>query len=197
MNGLLARSEVTVIVQPANLVRAAAAGDETAWNQLVDRHLRLVWSITRGYRLSDCDAGDVVQTVWMRLLENIDRVRDPDHIGGWLATTTRRECLRTIALRRRTSPVPQDDATLAALQDPDATELGAGIVREQAACAVHQALQRLPVRWRLLLELLMADDPPSYEEISRRLDMPVGSIGPTRGRALLRLRALLEPQGIY
>ena len=89
------------------LVRAAATGDRQAWDELVDRYSGLLWSIAIAYRLGRADAADVVQTVWLRLLENLERLRDPDRVGAWLATTARRECQRSLAQTRRM--LPTDD----------------------------------------------------------------------------------------
>src|SRR5262245_55737964 len=88
----------------ADLVRAAAAGDRAAWDQLVDRYSGLLWSITSAYRLGHSDAADVVQTTWLRLLENLERIRDPDRVSAWLATTARRECQRSLGRSRRVVP---------------------------------------------------------------------------------------------
>ncbi|HZG95557.1 MAG TPA: sigma-70 family RNA polymerase sigma factor, partial [Mycobacteriales bacterium] len=78
------------------LVRAAADGDQRAWNALVDRFSRLVWAVARQHRLSEADAGDVAQATWLRLVENLASLREPEAVGGWLATTARREALRVI-----------------------------------------------------------------------------------------------------
>jgi RNA polymerase sigma factor (sigma-70 family) len=174
----------------ALLVRRAAEGDHWAWERLVDQFARLIWSITRDFKLVESDAADVFQATWLRLLENINRLEQPDRVGSWLAATARNECLRSMASRKRIMLV-QDDA---ALKD-DVTresEVDEGLLAEERAQAVRDALSRLPWRWRRLVELLMADPPASYAEISDQLGLPVGSIGPTRGRCLERLRVLLQ-----
>jgi RNA polymerase sigma factor (sigma-70 family) len=91
-------------VEVASLVRAAAAGDEAAWGALVERFTPLLWATTRSYRLDRARAADVVQTCWLRLVENLDRVQEPERVGAWLATTARRECLRALRLEGRELP---------------------------------------------------------------------------------------------
>lgn len=173
----------------ADLVVRAAAGDKEAWEQLVDRYARLVWAVTRSFRLADSDASDVSQTAWLRLLEHVDRI-DPVRVGAWLVVTTRRECLRVLALRKRVLLTYEDDAfeTTAGNQP----ELDEDLLAEERARDVRRALQSLPDRWQQLLGMLMADPPMPYSEISETLGLPIGSIGPMRGRCLDKLRVLLE-----
>jgi RNA polymerase sigma factor (sigma-70 family) len=174
----------------ALLVRRAADGDHWAWERLVDQYARLIWAITRDFKLVESDAADVFQATWLRLLEHIDRLEQPARVGSWLAATARNECLRSMAARKRIMLV-HDDATL----KDDVTgepEVDERLLAEERAQAVRDALSCLPWRWRRLVELLMADPPASYAEISDQLGLPVGSIGPTRGRCLERLRVLLQ-----
>lgn len=174
----------------AGLVRGAAAGDRRAWERLVDQYSRLIWSITTEFRLVESDAADVVQITWLRLLEHIDRIEYPDRVGSWLAATARNECLRCLAARKRVV-LSHDDAELhdAVAHEP---EIDARLLADERAQVVRDALSRLPRRWQRLVEMLMADPPASYAEISDQLDLPIGSIGPTRGRCLARLRVLLQ-----
>ncbi len=173
------------------LVRQAAAGDRGAWERLVDQYSRLIWAMTRDFRLAESDAADVVQATWLRLLEHIDRIEYPERIGGWLATTARHECLRHLAAGKKVMLMHDEDAALgdAASHQPDVDER---LLADERAQEVREAMTMLPGRWQQLLELLMADPPASYAEISDQLGLPVGSIGPTRGRCLERLRVLLE-----
>jgi RNA polymerase sigma factor (sigma-70 family) len=174
----------------ALLVRRATEGDRSAWERLVDQYARLIWAITRDFKLAESDAADVFQATWLRLLEHIDRLEQPARVGSWLAATARNECLRSMAARKRVMLV-QDDTTL----KDDVTcepEVDERLLAEESAQAVRDALSCLPGKWRRLVELLMADPPASYAEISDQLDLPVGSIGPTRGRCLERLRVLLQ-----
>ena len=172
------------------LVRRAAGGDQRAWQRLVDQYARLIWSMTRDFKLIESDAADVAQVTWMRLLEHIDQLEQPARVGSWLAATARHECLRSLAARKRLVLVPDH----AALDDVAAHEgeLDERLLADERDQAVRKALSRLPWRWQRLLELLMADPPASYAEISDQLGLPVGSIGPTRGRCLARLRLLLQ-----
>jgi RNA polymerase sigma factor (sigma-70 family) len=190
--------EQTVAVMPekgaspdvAWLVRRAAGGDRWAWEWLVERYARLIWAMTRDFKLAESDAADVTQVTWLRLLEHIDRLEQPARVGSWLAATARNECLRNLAARQRVVP-GGDDLALndVAAHEPEIDEQ---LLADERAKIVRAALARLPWRWQRLLELLMADPPASYAEISDELGLPVGSIGPTRGRCLARLRMLLQ-----
>ena len=174
----------------AGLVRGAAAGDRRAWERLVDQYVGSSGPLQAEFRLVESDAADVVQITWLRLLEHIDRIEYPDRVGSWLAATARNECLRSLAARKRVVLSP-DDAELrdAVAHEP---EIDARLLADERAQVVRDALSRLPRRWQRLLEMLMADPPASYAEISDQLDLPIGSIGPTRGRCLARLRVLLQ-----
>lgn len=174
----------------ASLVRRAAEGDRGAWEGLVDQYARLIWSITVEFKLIESDAADVAQTTWLRLLQHIDRIEHPDRVGSWLAATARNECLRSLAARKRVV-LGHDDIELdsAVAHGPEIDER---LLADERAQVVRDALARLPRRWQRLLEMLMADPPVSYAEISDQLGVPVGSIGPTRGRCLDRLRVLLQ-----
>jgi RNA polymerase sigma factor (sigma-70 family) len=184
------REQDTRVTDVAQLVRLAAAGDHCAWERLVDQYARLIWAITRDFKLVESDAADVFQATWLRLLENIDRLEQPARVGSWLAATARHECLRSVAARKKVMLV-HDDITLkdGVAHEPEIDEK---LLAEERAQVVREALSRLPWRWRRLVELLMADPPASYAEISDQLGLPVGSIGPTRGRCMARLRVLLQ-----
>lgn len=174
----------------ADLVVRAAAGDRVAWEELVDRFGGLVWRVTRDFRLAESDRADVSQTTWMRLFEHIDRLDDPSRVGAWLATTARRECLRLTALRKRVVLAHEGDAFEGReAQQPAVDE---DLLAAERADDVRTAIEQLPPHWQRLIHLLMADPPLSYAEISEQLRLPIGSIGPTRGRCMNRLRTLLE-----
>jgi RNA polymerase sigma factor (sigma-70 family) len=175
----------------ARLVSRAAEGDRQAWERLVDQYARLIWSITGEFKFVQSDADDVAQTTWLRLLEHIDRIEYPDRIGSWLAATARNECLRTLAARKRVVLGHDDDDDLQnfAAHGPEIDER---LLADERAQVVRDALTHLPRRWQKLLEMLMADPPLPYTEISDQLGLPIGSIGPTRGRCLARLRVLLQ-----
>ena len=175
----------------AAMVKHAIAGDTWAWERLIDKYGRLIWSITREFKLAESDAADVFQTTWMRLIEHIDRLDRPDRVGSWLAATARNECLRCLASHKRLVLAPED----VAFDGPAAhePEIDEALLADERAQTVREAMTHLPGRWQRLLELLMTDPPASYAEISDELGLPVGSIGPTRGRCLARLRVLLDP----
>jgi RNA polymerase sigma factor (sigma-70 family) len=174
----------------ARLVRRAAGGDMQAWERLVDQFSRLIWSITAEFKLVESDAADVVQTTSLRLLEHVDRLQYPERVGSWLAATARNECLRCLAARKRVV-LAQDDEVLPGVP-AYGPEVDERILADERDQVVRDALSRLPKRWQRLLELLMTDPPASYAEISDQLNLPIGSIGPTRGRCLAQLRVLLQ-----
>ncbi len=174
----------------AGLVRGAAGGDRRSWERLVDQFARLIWSITADFKLAESDAADVAQTTWLRLLEHIDRIEYPDRVGSWLAATARNECLRSLAARKRVV-LAQDDEMLTDVVAAE-PEVDEQILADERDQVVRDALSRLPGRSQRLLELLMADPPTSYAQISSEMGLPVGSIGPTRGRCLAQLRVLLQ-----
>jgi RNA polymerase sigma factor (sigma-70 family) len=169
---------------PGELLRQAAAGDQFAWNAIVDRFSGLVWSTARAHRLSREDASDVAQTTWLRLVENLDRIREPDRLGAWLATTARHESLRII--RRGGREQPTDEPDLFEVPDDDAVDRL--LLEQERDGKLWRAFAALSDRCKTLLRILMADEPPSYDEIGAALGMPVGAIGPTRMRCLDQLR---------
>lgn len=169
------------------LVQAAAAGDEHAWRRIVDRFHRLIWATARASGLADADAADVCQTTWLRLAENLDRITEPAALPGWLVTTTRREAARVSKRTRR--PVPPRLVGRLDLDDDSAYER---LERAERLHEVRSAFRRLGERCRTLLALLTADDACSYDEISRQVGIPIGSIGPTRRRCLTKLATLMD-----
>jgi len=171
------------------LVAAAAEGDAAAWHELVARYTALLLSVVRRHRLQDDDAEDVVQTVWLRLVEHLGELREPAALPGWILTTARHECLRVIRGRRvMPSSDPFEHRSAAGADRPEET-LDAPMLDAERHEALLVALAELPDRQRALLTLLIEDPPVPYEEVGARLGMPVGSIGPTRARALARVRA--------
>jgi RNA polymerase sigma factor (sigma-70 family) len=167
-----------------DLMTRASNGDRQAWDALVERYTPLIWSICRQYRLRDADAQDAGQTVWLHLLQHLDNLRDQAALAGWLATATRRECKRVLRAARnlpdghKAQDIP-DEQTATAEQELLAAERDA---------ALREAFARLPPVGQQLLAILTTDPPVPYAEISARLGMPVGSIGPNRRRYLDRLR---------
>src|SRR5580704_5449919 len=153
------------------LVRRAAAGDLQAWERLVDQYARLIWSITVDFKLVESDAADVAQTTWLRLLQHIDRIQYPDRIASWLAATARNECLRSLAARKRVV-LGHDDVELENAV-PRGPEIDERLLADERDQVVRDALSHLPRRWQRLLEMLMADPPVPYADISDELGLPV------------------------
>ena len=182
----------------ADLVRRAADGDEAAWRAVVERYGSLLRSVVRSYRLSDAQAADAVQATWLRLVENIDAIREPARLAGWLRTTARRECLAT--MRRTGRELPSDPHAPQPADEPTSDRVDAdpevSALRREQADLVRAAVRDLPEHSQQLLGLLVASPPLSYQEIGSRLGMPVGSIGPTRARLLARLRTTLADADI-
>jgi RNA polymerase sigma factor (sigma-70 family) len=177
----------------AHLVKRAADGDSGAWDALVERFSPLVWSVTRSLGLGRADAADVFQTTWLRLVEHLGRVREPERLGGWLAVTARHEGYRT--LRRAGRALPTDDEST--FDAPAAqAELDGRLLADERDRDLWGAFARIPERCRGLLRLLVADPPLSYQQIAELLDMPIGGIGPTRARCLDKLRVVLTETGI-
>jgi RNA polymerase sigma factor (sigma-70 family) len=169
------------------LVARAAGSDQAAWDELVDRYAPLVWSICVRFELSSQDIEDVGQNVWLRLVEQLGNLREPAALPGWLATTTRRECLRVVKASQRVD-VPGDELAERLLPQTDAAAIEQEIIVAERNALLRTALAGLPPRCRQLISMLVGDPPCSYAEISAVLGIRVGSIGPERGRCLERLR---------
>jgi RNA polymerase sigma factor (sigma-70 family) len=173
----------------ADLIKRAGAKDQQAWRQLVNRFGSLVWAVARSHRLDHADAADVSQTTWLRLAENLDTLRDPARLPGWLATTARRESLRVLAGRRREAPVDLPD-------EPDHDRVArpeAFVLTADRNQRLWLAFSGLSERCQQLLRLVATSPELSYAEIGSILDIPVGGIGPTRLRCLQALRRRLVP----
>jgi RNA polymerase sigma factor (sigma-70 family) len=171
----------------AELIARAAAGDGTAWDQLTEQYTSLLWSVARAMRLNEADSADAVQATWLRLVEKLDTIRDPDRIAGWLSTTIRRECLAI--LRQRTKSVPHDDFD--DLPAGEGSAVDADLMRDERDRALWRAFSQISGQCRSLLRVLMSDPAPSYATVAVALDMPIGGIGPTRQRCLNSLRRLM------
>lgn len=166
------------------LVEAARLGSEAAWSALVRRYSSLVLAKTRKYGLSQNDTDDVYQFVWIKLVEHLDTIREPERLAGWIATTTDREAMR-VAMRRK-------DATLEAVAEVAGSEsVESDVVDTALLAAVLDGLDRISERCRSLLRMIFVERSP-YTAISDRLDMAVGSIGPTRQRCIAELRAVVN-----
>ena len=173
------------------LVAAAQAGDHTAWPDLISRYGGMLRSVTAQFRLQDADTADVVQSTWLHAVEQLDRLRQPERFGGWLKTIAYRECLAVVMLARREYPDAHVAENVAEpTSDPAAQAVGAETRR-----AVQAALDALPARRRILMEVLFYWPAVNYVQVAEAVDMPLGSVGPTRARTLGRLRAQLERDG--
>ena len=181
--GRLSSDEVTTLVR-------SATDDERSWDALVREFNGMILAIARAHRLSNADAADVAQTTWLRLLEHLDDLHDPARTGAWLATTARRECLRLLDGVQRQLPLADDPPERTS---PYALPGKAMLLRERNQ-GLWRCFERLRPSDQALLRLLIADPPPAYEEIAAALDMPIGSIGPMRARAVDRLRQQLDSE---
>ena len=168
-----------------DLVARARRGDRGAWDALVARYSRLVLSVARAQGLREADREDVGQVVWLKLAQNLDRLTNPDAVGAWLATTSKRESLRLGA--RGAREVPSEGELFDGIADNQDVE--ETVLRNERDRELWAGFGRLSARCQSLLRLIAEEWP--YEEISQTLAMPVGSIGPTRQRCLDKLRALI------
>ena len=171
-----------------DMVTRARNDDKKAWDEIVERYAPLIWSICRKYRLGDADAEDVGQVVWLHLVDNLADLRDPAALPGWLATTTRRQCIR---VRSAAAQLPQVTGPLIDADkraDTDAVPTEHELLLAERHAALHEAFTRLPSCWQRLITMLIEDPPVPYAQISAQLGIPVGSIGPTRSRCLDKLR---------
>jgi len=171
----------------ADLVLHARKGDPEAWNALVERFAPLIWSICRGYQLQPADAHDIGQYVWLQLIDQLAAVRDPAALSGWLVTTTRRECIRFRRAERRQQAL--DHAADVESIPGEQTEMAEReLLQAERHAALREAFNRLPAPCQRLIAILIEDPPVPYAEISARLGIPVGSIGPSRSRCMDKLR---------
>jgi RNA polymerase sigma factor (sigma-70 family) len=173
--------------QVIDLVARARNGDRSAWDALVDRYSPLIWSICRRLQLDRTDAEDVYQAVWLRLVEQLDNLREPAALPGWLATTTQRECYRVRRAKSRLA-VGEQGPDVENIPDEQTPRAEDELLRAERYAALREAFLDLSPSYQQLLTLLVADPPIPYAEISARLGIAVGSIGPFRGRCLDRLR---------
>lgn len=173
------RDDPTVV----DLVRRARAGEAAAWNAIVERYAPLVWAVCTRHRLAGTDADDVGAAVWLRLVERLDQLREPAALPGWLATTTRNECVALLRSRARQVPVADD------FPEEPGEPAEEWLLAAERASALRAGFAALTERCRRLLSLLFADPPKPYRAISDDLAIPVGAIGPNRARCLDRLRA--------
>jgi RNA polymerase sigma factor (sigma-70 family) len=176
------------------LVLGCLGGDRRAWESLVQRYARLLYGIARGYGLSEDEAADVFQTICLRLIQNLEKLRDDQHLTGWLITSTRHECAHVLRKKNRENTAEDSESfLLLAATDPSLDE---AILRLEEGHMVRLAVEELDPRCRQLLELLYLEETPaSYTEVSKKLSISVGGVGPTRARCLDRLRKKLLQMG--
>jgi RNA polymerase sigma factor (sigma-70 family) len=181
-------------LDPGELVDAARNGCPGAMEQLVDRYAGVVWSAARSYGLREVDVHDAVQNTWLRMIEHLNDVRDPERLPGWLATTARRECLKILRGGRR-EVVGLEPAVV-----EQAERATPGPERDVIDRSMHGLLwtrvAELPPAGRQMVTALTGADAPSYQDYARETGMPIGSIGPRRMRYLQQLRRLLEGSGL-
>jgi RNA polymerase sigma factor (sigma-70 family) len=177
----------TGTADPVLLCRIAA-GDDAAWRQVVRQYEGLLRGSARAVLRNDADVDEAVQRTWILLLSHADRINDADRLPGWLATTARREALAIVRSQQRTIP-SEDVGDRAGVDDLD---LATDLLRAELEEALHDAVKALPVTQQLLVRALLRE-PASYDDLSRELGIPRGSLGPLRGRAVRTLRSRLEP----
>jgi RNA polymerase sigma factor (sigma-70 family) len=180
----------------AELLGAARKGDEAAWEQIITRYQPLVNSISRRHRLAPYDANDVSQHVWMQLVSHIDRLREPRALAGWISATTTHRCYEVLRTHKRSVSVDPlatgsfdlVDSTARKIDSESVCGVDDDLLRAERRRAIRLGLVELTGTQQQLLLLLVADPPVPYCEISRRLNLPIGSIGPTRARLLKKLQ---------
>lgn len=175
---MLYDSPVTVLLE------RAAQGVESAWSEIFNRYSPLVYSVCRRHGIVGTDADDVSGSVWLGLVASMVRIREPEALPSWLVTTARRECLKLLRDRQRQIP----DGTEFVIETESDTDTW--LLAEERRDAVRAAFELLPQRDRVLLAMLCSDPPATYVEISARLGIPVGAVGPTRQRCLARARRI-------
>jgi RNA polymerase sigma factor (sigma-70 family) len=173
------------------LIESCLNGNQHAWNALVDRYSRLVYSIPRRYRLSEADSDDVFQTVFLNLYRSLDRLKDQNKLSSWLITAAHRESWR---VGRRNDQYPHLDEAFPSVSAPSDER----IEEWERQHALHQGLTELGGRCEELLRALFLDrSDPSYEEVAKRLAMSVGSIGPIKARCCEKLERILRRMGPF
>jgi len=177
----------------AQLLAGISEGDPVAWDEVLCRYRGLVSATVRSFRLQEADALDAIQATWLRLAENAHQIRDPERLGGWLVTTTRRECLHILRHIKRGGDL-LDMATETVADHSAAPEQF--ITEAYISRLLWQLVDELSPRRRLVLRILFSDDPCPYDAIARITGIPVGAIGPTRTRALQQLRKKLDQHKI-
>lgn len=173
----------------ADLLPRAGNGDPKAWEEFLHRYNTHVWATVRSFRLQDADTRDAVQTTWLRLAENAHRIRQPQRLGAWLATTARRECLRIL---RHVTSIPHFSQTVLDRATDPSTGPEHIAIEADTTRWLWAHVDELPPRRRLVVRALFTDSPQPYANIAATTGIPPGGIGPTRNRALQQLRERLD-----
>ncbi|MGH3866580.1 MAG: RNA polymerase sigma factor [Pseudonocardiaceae bacterium] len=176
------------------LLAAACDQDPKAWDEIVRRYRGVVFAKVRSFRLQDADALDAVQMTWLRLAEHCHRIQFPEQLGGWLATTACRECLRILRHQAQHAPTSPDTAAQRAADPSVGPEQHA--VDADTAARLWDLVATLPPRRQTLIRELFINNPGPYAEVARNTGIPTGGIGPTRARALTQLRRRLHERGL-
>jgi RNA polymerase sigma factor (sigma-70 family) len=176
----------------ADLVNAAKAGSSEALGELVTEFTPMLWQVARAAGLSSTDAEDVLQTAWLSLISHLETIHTPAALAAWLMITTRRESWRVRKADRQQEPTDQE--RLISIPDPRPGSEEQAIVAEEGR-RLWAAYRTLPQRCQQLLRIVAFDQRPNYDEVAAILDIPRGSVGPTRGRCLEKLRVALGPKG--
>jgi RNA polymerase sigma factor (sigma-70 family) len=175
------------------LVALCLGGDAQAWETLIVRYRRLIFSIPVKFNFTTADSSDVFQAVCLKLIEHLHELKDESKVSAWLITTTTRQCIHVRSQRMRETPNSEE------FEEPPASDVNVEDIQiqTQEQQTIRDAVEKLPDRCRQLLDLLYFDAKnPSYEEIGQSMKMPVASIGPTRARCLEKLRTVLRRKGI-
>ncbi|MFG1796138.1 RNA polymerase sigma factor [Nocardia sp. NPDC049149] len=183
------RSDPAEVLRTQKLVASCVNGNPAAWRALIDEYSPLVAAITRTFRMATHDREDAFQSTWANVVAHLGDLQSPERLTAWLATTTRRECLKQI--KRNSRDIPIGDSVTLDTPDHESEATVHQVFRRVAGEEVRDAFRRLPDRDQRLLGLLVSDNAPNYDSVSGLLGLPRGSIGPLRGRALNRLRGLL------
>lgn len=188
------RTDPAEVLRIQKLVADCLDDNPVAWRALIDKYSPLVWAITRTFRMATHDREDVYQSTWANVVAHLGDLQSPERLTAWLATTTRRECLKQI--KRSTRDIPIGDSVTLETPDHESEATVHQVFRRVAGEEVREAFRRLPDRDQRLLGLLVSDNAPNYDSVSGLLGLPRGSIGPLRGRALTRLRGLLPDSAL-
>lgn len=175
-----------------NLVARCREGHPQAWRSVLEEFTPLVWTVARSLGLRACDCEDVCQSTWIQVIRSIHRIEEPARLRTWVTTVARRESIKVMESSSRHIPVAEvghDERSGNATQEPSPEDTAVAQIDYRH---VGAALRRLPHQQQILITLLLADPAPSYDEISARLNIPRGSIGPTRNRILRQLRSVME-----